>query len=316
MSDGIDLRERYDLVVVGAGPAGMAAASSSAGLGLSTIILDEQPSPGGQIYRAVTESPLRGDRRASALGASYWRGSDLARGLTASGATHVANATVWSVSRDADDGVREIAVSLNGRSRMLRAPAVILATGAQERPVPIPGWTLPGVMTAGAAQILLKTSALVPAGRAVLAGSGQLHWMLAAQLSRIGAAPATILDTTPPARASLWRVALAFAASPYIGEGLALMREVRAHIRPIRATALAVEGDAKVEAVRYRDASGVERRVEADTVLLHLGVVPNTNLARSIGCAHAWNDDNACFDAEVDPWGATSRPGIWVAGDG
>ena len=94
-------------------------------------------------------------------------------------------ATVWSVApADDDPALHELGLSIDGHAHLTRAKAVIVATGAQERPFPIPGWTLPGVMTAGAAQIMLKGSGLVPAGPTVLAGSGPLLYLLASQLAR------------------------------------------------------------------------------------------------------------------------------------
>src|SRR5258708_29189089 len=162
------LRDSYNLVVVGAGPAGVAAATLAADLGADTLLLDEQPAPGGQIYRAITETPLR---KRDMLGADYWRGAALVDAFQRSGAQYASGATVWSVSRE-----REIGVSIAGAARLVQAKQVILATGALERPFPIPGWTLPGVMTAGAAQILLKSSGLVARGRIVLAGAGAPPW--------------------------------------------------------------------------------------------------------------------------------------------
>ncbi len=115
------------------------------------MLLDEQQHPGGQIYRGVTRSPLARD---AVLGDDYWRGEALVRGALSSGAHYVPGATVWGLLRQ-----DEIAVSIGGVTRQIRAARIILATGAIERPFPIPGWTLPGVMTAGGAQILLKSSA-------------------------------------------------------------------------------------------------------------------------------------------------------------
>ena len=150
------IKNQYDLTIVGAGPAGLAAATSAARLGLDTVLLDEQPAPGGQIYRAITETPV-GDR--AVLGEDYWHGAELVEPFRQSGAQYVPGTTVWSLSRE-----REIGISVAGAARLIQARHVILATGALERPFPIPGWTLPGVMTCGAAQILLKSSGQI--GRA------------------------------------------------------------------------------------------------------------------------------------------------------
>ena len=117
-----ELNDAWDVAVIGAGPAGLAAAASVARLGLSTVLFDEQPAPGGQIYRAVTETPLRASK---VLGDEYWRGAALWSDFASSGATYAPGATVWSVSRE-----REIGVSIDGVARLVTARRVILATGA------------------------------------------------------------------------------------------------------------------------------------------------------------------------------------------
>src|SRR5262249_36825245 len=151
---GPQLREHYDVAVVGAGPAGLAAANLCARTGLDCVVLDEQTSPGGQIYRAITASPVPPD---TVLDRDYWRRAPLVHAALASSVHYVPGATVWGLLREG-----ELAVSVAGGSRLVKAQRVILATGAIERPFPIPGWTLPGVMAAGGAQVLLKSSALVP----------------------------------------------------------------------------------------------------------------------------------------------------------
>ncbi len=134
-TEGAPLRNAYDVIVVGAGPGGMAAATLAAGAGLSTLIIDENQGPGGQVYRAATTSPLKDG---PILGKEYGQGAVLARALAESGAEVLHGAIVWSLDRDLVVGV-----SRGGRSRLLKAGRVILATGALERPFPIPGWTLP-----------------------------------------------------------------------------------------------------------------------------------------------------------------------------
>jgi NADPH-dependent 2,4-dienoyl-CoA reductase/sulfur reductase-like enzyme len=172
-------------------------------------------------------------------------------------------------------------------------------------------------MTAGAAQILLKTSGLVPGPQTVIAGSGPLLVLLLAQFAAAGMPPVTVLDTTPRGR---WREALShavdFAFSPYLRKGLTLLRQASRGNRIIRGVdSLEVLGESKAEGVRYR-AEGVTRDLPCDLLLLHQGVAPNLNLANAIGCEQRWDDVQKCFAPVVDDWGASSVPGVWIAGDG
>jgi NADPH-dependent 2,4-dienoyl-CoA reductase/sulfur reductase-like enzyme len=335
-----------DLAIVGAGPAGLAAATTAAGLGLDVVLLDEQAAPGGQIYRAITHTPLA---TRDVLGKDYWRGEALLEPFRNCGARYLPGATVWAaapvstarsalvsdsaspavspvmsasgpragavVSRDAPPW--ELAYSVGGAANLLHARHVLLATGAQERPFPIPGWTLPGVLGAGAAQIMLKSAGMAPESPAVLAGSGPLLYLLAWQYLNAGAPVAVLLDTTPAANA---RAALphawGFLRSPYLAKGWKLLREVRAAIPVVkRVTGLRAEGQGRLESVRYR-VGATERVQPARHLLLHQGVIPGLNLARAMGMACDWNDRLACWEPVVDRWGATSLDGVSLAGDG
>jgi NADPH-dependent 2,4-dienoyl-CoA reductase/sulfur reductase-like enzyme len=303
-----DLSSSCDLVVIGGGPAGLAAAALAARAGVQTVLFDENPGVGGQIYRGIATTPVR---NRAILGDEYWAGATLATEAEASGATIVTGATIWSLAP-----TLQVGVAIAGQVRLIHAKRVIVATGSLERPFPIAGWTLPGVMTAGAAQTALKAQGLVPAGRTVMAGSGPLLWLLAAQLLRAGARIEAILDTMP--RANWLRAAMHlpdFAFSPYLSKGMALLREVKANARIIRVDSVAAEGKDKLAEVVFGTGAG-ERRMKADLLLLHQGVVPNVNLALAAGVPHRWNDRQLCFEPEVDDDFGTPVPGIAVAGDG
>jgi octopine oxidase subunit A len=303
-------QDQYDVAIVGAGPAGLAAAAIVGKAGLSTLVLDENAQSGGQIFRSITSTPVK---RRNILGEDYWRGEELVADARVSGATIIHDATVWSLDRDL-----QIAVSILGQSQMLYARRVILATGALERPFPIPGWTLPGVMTIGAAQTLLKSSGLIPDGKVVLAGTGPLLWLFAAQILRAGGAIEAILNTTPRgnyARALPYLTAFLF--SPYWAKGLELMREVKRKVAVIsNIVSLAALGDARVNEVLFTIADGAERRMAADMLLLHQGVVPNVNLAMAAGAVHRWDDRQLCWTPVVGADGNTTVKGIAIAGDG
>jgi thioredoxin reductase/bacterioferritin-associated ferredoxin len=304
------IADSYDAVVVGAGPAGLAAAATCAESSLTTVLLDEQPALGGQIYRSITEGPAE---LSSILGKSYARGRELVEAFRASGAQYVPGATVWSLTSE-----REIGISSGGGSQLIRARRVIICTGALERPFPIPGWTLPGVMSLGAAQILLKSSALVASGRIVLAGCGPLLWLVAAQYLDAGAKIAAILDTTP--RENHRRAAphvLAFMCSSYLREGAALIRRVKSSVRVILGvTELRASGEGVVDAVTYRCGADAEERIAVDNLFLHQGVAPNVNLAMSVGIQHRWDETQLCWVPLLRDDGSSSIGGIAVAGDG
>ncbi len=300
----------YDLAVIGAGPAGLAAASLADELGLRVVLLDEQAAPGGQVYRSIERSPLS-DR--AILGPDYYAGLALVQTLRASGVDYLDGAAVWQVSRDL-----EIAYTRGGAAGLLRARQVILATGALERPFPIPGWTLPGVMAAGAAQILLKSAAVTEPG-AVFAGCGPLLYLIAWQYSQAGIPIKAVLDTTPRENylRALPHLPRALRAGHYLAKGLSLMRDIRR--RGVRlltgVSALSALGEERLRSVEF-ERRGERQTIDTEVLFLHQGVVPDMNLPASIGCAHDWSPSQLCWRPRLDGWGETTVAGIAVAGDG
>ncbi|WP_343586816.1 FAD-dependent oxidoreductase [Herbaspirillum sp.] len=306
--------KHVDLLVVGAGPAGIAAALEARAHRLEVLVVDENVHPGGQIYRNVSHSPLANP---DILGPDYLRGRALVEEFEQSGIAYWPQTLAWQIGAD-----KRVSVTRQGSCRgtlQIEAKAIVLAGGAQERPFPVPGWTLPGVMGVGAAQTLLKSAGLAPQAPAGLAGCGPLLYLFAWQLINAGIEVRAILDTTEAAgyRRALGHLGGALRAPGYLWKGWSLLRAIRRagvqHVKGV--TALRVLGAAHAEAVEF-SAGGSTQRIETPLVLLHQGVIPNTQVTRSIGCEHVWDEPQLCWRPRLDAWGETSLPDIFVAGDG
>ncbi|MBN8873859.1 MAG: FAD-dependent oxidoreductase [Rhodospirillales bacterium] len=321
-----------DLLIVGAGPAGLSAAVEATARGLSVLLLDENPAPGGRIWQAL-----------EARGASD-RDDDHALALIqqarSCGADLRFRATVWAIEPDgsvfwsqaasepsasgpassepASSEPGRPAPSMAGTAAVARPRRILLATGTTERPLPIPGWTLPGVMTVGAAQIALKTGGLVPDGGTWIAGQGPLLLLYAVQALKAGGDIAGIIDLSDPAHrlSAVAHLPSALLAAPDLAKGLLWRRRIaKGGVPWLRASALRAEGDGRLERI-VLTAHGHTRTEAADTLLLHDGVIPSVQLSRAIGCRHVWSAAQRCWHPDLDAWGATSVAGIHVAGDG
>ena len=304
----------HDIIIIGAGPAGMSAAVTARAAGLRTVVLDEQPRPGGQIYRNVT---VVQPTIAALLGPDYLCGANLVKRFAESGAKYCGKTLVWDIEQDLT-----VTAQTAGKSFKLRAPQLLIANGAIERPSPIPGWTLPGVMNAGAAQIAMKTAGQVPSGNIVLVGNGPLLLLVACQLLRAGAQVSGIVDTSPATnrtRAMPYAFS-ALRAPALLAKGLRMLWQLRRAGVPIfkYAENVRFEGtlaQEKVQVVTFTT-QGHTKRLAADTVLLHHGVVPNTQITRLLRVDHSWNDEQLAWHPTVNAWGETSLPGVRLAGDG
>lgn len=314
------MSEAVDIAVIGAGPAGMAAARAAASAGRSVAVLDEQPAPGGQVWRAAEAVAARGDL--DVFGADYARGATaVARFREAAaggGIDYRPLARVVGVEDREDAEASDVLYVRDGAARRLTCRALVIATGAYERPTPFRGWTLPGVMTLGAAQIAMKTADMLPARPFVLAGQGPLLLLLAAQLRRAGAAPDLILRLDDPARlkSGLAHGVRAAAFGPdYLLKGLRWAGALGKAVHNV--VDLAAEGDGRVERVAWRAADGKTGSAEAACLLVHDGVLPNAQLTRAMRAPHVYDARAAAWRPEADP--ATGRLAgrdwVHVAGD-
>ncbi|QFZ83986.1 FAD-dependent oxidoreductase [Variovorax paradoxus] len=307
-----------DVLVVGAGPAGLSAALAARQAGASVLVLDERLQAGGQFYKPLAPShhaPRPADRQ-------FANGLALERDVRAAGVTIAQGAQVWAAF-----SAHEVSALIDGRATHIRCRQLVIAPGAYERPVPIPGWTLPGVMTTGAAQTLARAYRVAPGRRVVIAGNGPLNLQLAAELLVGGAHVVAVLESAASPSARHWRHLLTTArtAPDLVRQGWGYLRQLRAHKVPVlwRHAVVGAEGDGELTAVQavQLDAQGQPtsslQRFEADTLCLGYGFIPSTELARMLGCEHRVVDRHLGYLATVTAEdGATSLDGVFVVGDG
>ncbi|MBT2443212.1 FAD-dependent oxidoreductase [Streptomyces sp. ISL-36] len=323
----------YDLVVVGAGPAGLAGAVAAAEHGLSVALLDGDAQLGGQFYRHP--APGLGAERPEALHHDWTAFDALRRRWKACGGTHLPRHHVWTVASEraatpgaGTDGASWVVHAVTGsdgggeRPVEVRGRAVLLATGAAERHLPFPGWTLPGVIGAGGAQAMLKSGLVLPGGRVVVAGSGPLLLAVASSLVAAGSRVPALVEAAGY---------LGYARRPdVLAAGPGKMAEAAGHVtrllrhgtRPFpRHAVVRAHGTERVEAVtvarldgEWRPVPGTERRIPCDAVAVGHGLVPRIDLATALGCATRRTVDGAVALA-LDARQRTSVPGLWSAGE-
>ena len=267
------------------------------------MLLDENAGPGGRVWQSIETRGANDADEANALA--------LIRRLRTSSVHPRWNAAVWAIEADG-----QIFWSDADGAHSVHASNVLLATGTTERPFPIAGWTLPGVMTVGAAQIALKTGGLLPDSRTWLAGQGPLLLLYATQVLDAGGHIGGIIDLSDgfaPLRALR---NMSVAALPEIRRGLSWRRRLsQAGVRWIAASEVRAEGAAALHAVSFRTHQGWQTEA-ADLLLLHDGVIPSVQISRAIGCVHTWSDTQRCWQPVADHLGRTSVPHVLVAGDG
>ncbi|MFD8547230.1 NAD(P)/FAD-dependent oxidoreductase [Streptomyces sp. NPDC059649] len=316
---------QYDLAVIGAGAAGLAGAVTAAELGLSVALLDTSAHLGGQFYRHP--APALGATRPEALHHDWSTFTGLRRRLADSSVTHLAGHHVWTVVRAETTDLWDVhaVTGADGdgeRPVRVRARAVLLATGAYERQLPFPGWTLPGVVGAGGAQAMLKSGLVLPGRHVVVAGSGPLLLAVAASLAKAGAHVPAVVEASGYlgyARHPRVLAANAHKMAEAAVHGTALLRHgVRLRTR---SAVTQVHGSDRVEAVTvsrldhdWRPVRGSGRRIVCDALAVGFGLVPQLELATGLGCATRRTQDGShalALDAQQE----TSVPGVWAAGE-
>ncbi|MEV4115296.1 NAD(P)/FAD-dependent oxidoreductase [Nonomuraea sp. NPDC049695] len=297
----------YDLVVIGGGPAGVAGALTAAQAGLRVALVDSATRLGGQYFRhSADPRPAPGLDRFLRLARALDSRADL-----------LLRHQVWSVTRGPDGDLTVHCTAPDRTAVPVAARRVLIATGAHDRPLPFPGWDLPGVLTAGGAQALLKGNDVVAGRRIVVTGTGPFLLPVASGLAGAGARVLGVFE----ANGGLGLARRPLLALGKAGEAAGYAADLLRHRVPYRTrrAVVAAHGEREVEAVTVarldKDWNVLSTRVvECDTVAVGYGFVPQIDLGVQLGCETRHDVDGSPVLA-VDAGQRTSVAGVWAAGE-
>ncbi|VVN18778.1 Hydrogen cyanide synthase subunit HcnB [Pseudomonas fluorescens] len=298
------------VIIIGAGPAGIRAAQTLVAHGVRPVLLDEAARGGGQIYR---RQPANFKRSAVALYGFEARKAHALHQTIDALREHLEyrpETLVWNAEDGALDTLHE------GHAARLEFSRVIVATGATDRILPVPGWTLPGVYSLGAAQIALKFQGCAIGERVVFAGSGPLLYLVAYQYAKAGAKVVAVLDSSPfSAQARALPGLLSQPAT--LAKGIYYRSWLTAHGIPVHqgATLKSIDGGQRVRSLIWSNSSG-DHPLDCDAVAFAHGLRSETQLADLLGCTFSWNPLNRAWLPQRDSAGRSSIPEVYLAGDG
>jgi NADPH-dependent 2,4-dienoyl-CoA reductase/sulfur reductase-like enzyme len=305
-----------ECVVVGGGPAGLAAARAAARHGVRVALVDENVELGGQYYRQMPPAFSAPDP--PRLGRETAEGRRLIDEVRGLGVELHLGAVVWGIFDE-----RTVAIATQDGGRRLEAQTLVLATGAYDRPVPFPGWTLPGVMTAGGAQNLMKAYRVLPGRRVLVAGSGPLLLVVAHYLLQGGAQVAAVCEAS--SMRGLWRHAPRLLPHlDFVQQGYRYRREIQEAGVPVFTGHVIRRalGHAEVTAAvivpcddDWRPRPGPERHFDVDTVIVGYGFVSSVELARLSGCEHRYVPALGSWVPVRRRDLETTVPGVFAVGD-
>jgi len=310
--------KEVELMILGSGPAGMSAAIEATLAGASVTLVDENPRSGGQIYRQFSEGYRVLDPKA--MGKDYHRGQKLlAEFESVKDRVACLNETLaWGIFEN-----QEVALQRGESSYSTRFQKLIISIGAYDRPVPFPGWTLPGVFTAGGAQRMVKIQRVLPGEKILLVGTGPLQLALANQINDAGGNVAAIVEA---GRIGNWWRMLAGAWGQWqlMGDALNYLWGIRKAGIPMHRGYIIqeVRGDGQVEEAVVAEADadwrikpGTQQTFQVDTVCVGYGFVPSVELTRLAQCDHRYDPVQGGWLPVRNDDMQTSVSGVYAAGD-
>ncbi len=303
------MQMQWDVIVVGAGPAGMSTAMQCSENGLSVLVLDRQTEPGGQIWKSAGSAS---SEKVKFLGGEYKHGAETVKKFLNSKVTFLPKAKVWHVDKNT------VCASVEGKSYYLTAKSVVLATGGMERPTPIKGWDLPNVMGAGACDLLLKSAGVTPEAPIVICGNGPLILQTLAHLCHLKV-PIAGLVLTGKMEAAAWKAFLN--SYKIVGRPLYFLNGISFSLQAILKKVPTFFNSKNIEitdddGLKVKFTSlGKTRTLEAKTVLSHEGIVSETRITQLANCRQVWDSKNLYWHAEANKWGETNVSSVYIAGD-
>lgn len=292
--------KRYDLIVIGAGPAGLSAAIEASKLGMKVVVFDENAKPGGQLFKQIHK--FFGSKEHKAKVRGYKIGEELLNEAEEAGVKVVLNAIVVGLFRG-----REITVKINDEIHHYKGDEIIVATGASENMVTFRGWTLPGVIGAGAAQTLMNLHGVMPGKNILMLGSGNVGLVVSYQLKQCGCNVVAIADAAPKIG----------------GYGVHAAKVARTGVPfYLSHTIIEAEGEEHVTGVTIGEVDknwniikGTEKHFDVDTICLAVGLSPMSQILKAAGCEMEENTKKGGVVPKTDKYGQTSIPGVFACGD-
>lgn len=292
--------DRTELAVIGAGPAGLSAAIEAAKRGVRVTLIDENQKPGGQLFKQIHKFFGSKEHKAGVRG--FEIGMSLIEETRRLGINVRLDSVVYGVFED-----KYLDIMRAGRVEVLNAERVVIATGASEKPLNFPGWTLPGVMGAGAAQTMINVNRVLPGKKILMVGSGNVGLIVSYQLMQAGAEVVALIE-----------------GLPHIGGYGVHAAKIRRAGIPILTSYTIKEatGDGKVEKARivkiderFREIEGTEKELEVDAICLAVGLYPLVEIPYMFGCKSTYSPVLGGFVPVHDENMETSVKGVYVAGD-